>query len=63
MFTKKDYKKYFTELYAVEKKMQKHGTELLKLIDNIEAQKLLKTLIDDEIRHAKLVKDMLKLIK
>jgi hypothetical protein len=62
MFNKKDYRTYFKQLYEVEIIMRKEGEELLKLVKDIESQKLLKSLVADEIRHAKIVKQMLDLI-
>lgn len=62
MFNKKDYRSYFKQLYQVELIMRQEGKDLLKLVTDAESQELLKSLVADEIRHAKLVKEMMDLI-
>jgi len=62
MFNKKDYRSYFRQLYSVELGMKQEGEDLLKLVSDPESQRLLKILIADEIRHAKIVKEMMELI-
>lgn len=63
MFNKKDYLKYFDELYAVEITMKKEANDLLKDIKQPAARKIIDQIKSDEIRHAKIVKDLIKLIK
>lgn len=62
MFSKKDYLDYFKQLYDVEIVMKKEVEQLLKIVDLPEARKILERIREDEIRHAKIVKDMIKLI-
>ena len=62
MFNKKDYKSYFNQLYQVELTMKREGKELLALVSDEDSQQILKSLINDEIRHAKIVKEMMALI-
>ncbi|HLD31627.1 MAG TPA: hypothetical protein VJB37_01905 [Patescibacteria group bacterium] len=62
MFTKKDYRNFFLQLYEVEITMKNGGRRLIKLVPDQKSKKLLKKLIADEIRHAKIVKEMMKLI-
>jgi len=63
MFNKKDYLKYFDELYRVEIMMKKEATELLKVVTQKDAKIIIEQIKADEIRHAKIVKDLIKLIK
>lgn len=63
MFQKKDYLEYFENLYQIELGMEKEGRALLKIIDDPVARTLLRKLIDDEIRHKKIVKSLIKSIK
>lgn len=62
MFNKKDYLDYFKQLYDVEIEMKEDVEKLLKIIDHPEARKILENIRKDEIRHAVIVKDMIKLI-
>lgn len=62
MFTKKDYLSYFKQIYSVELFMIQEGKDLLKIVTDKEAVGLINQLIADEKRHAKIVKDMMKLI-
>ncbi len=62
MFTKKDYLQYFDELLEKEILMKKEAEILLRLINDNRAQEILKNIISDEVRHAKLVKYMRDLI-
>lgn len=62
MFNKKDYASYFKQLYAIELDMKREAQKLLKIIEHPEARVLLKKIVADEIRHAKIVKDMTSLI-
>jgi len=62
MFNRKDYLAYFNELYKIELTMKKEAEGLLKLINDKESQKIIKKIRADEIRHAKIVKGMIKLI-
>jgi len=62
MFNKKDYRSYFRQLYSVELGMKQEGEDLLKLVNDPESQGLLKALIADEVKHAKIVKEMMELI-
>lgn len=63
MFQKNDYLEYFDNLYKIELGMEKEGRLLLKIIDDPLARKLLQVLIKDEMRHKKIVKDLIKTIK
>jgi len=63
MFTKRDYLSYFEQIYQVELLMIREGKDLLKIIKIEEARVLIDKLIADEYRHAKIVKDLIKLIK
>lgn len=62
MFSRKDYVTYFDQLYQIELGMEKEGRDLLKLVKHPEAQKLIKALIRDEVRHKRIVKSLMKLI-
>jgi rubrerythrin len=62
MFNKKDYLNYFKQLYDVEIVMKKEVKELLKIVNEPEAKKILERIREDEIRHADIVKEMIKLI-
>ncbi|MEI6529015.1 MAG: hypothetical protein WCN88_01245 [Candidatus Falkowbacteria bacterium] len=62
MFNNNDYRTYFKQLYEVELMMKREGEELLKLVPDEESQLILKSLVADEIRHAKIVKEMMALI-
>lgn len=63
MFQKKDYLEYFDNLYKIELGMEKEGRLLLKIIDDPMARKLLQILIKDEVRHKKIVKNLIKIIQ
>lgn len=63
MFNKKDYLQYFEELYIVEINMKEEMNDLLKIIDNPKAVEIIKKIKADEIKHAKIVKDLMKLLK
>ena len=62
MFKKKDYLEYFEELYNVELVMKKEAEDLLKIITEKKSRKILKQIVADEIRHAKIVKEMINII-
>lgn len=62
MFKKKDYLDYFKQLYDVEIIMKKDVEKLLKIVDNQEVKLLLERIRKDEMRHAKLVKSLIKLL-
>jgi hypothetical protein len=62
MFNKQDYIDYFNQLYDVEITMKEDTEKLLAIIDNPEAKKIIEAIRNDEIRHAKIVKEMIKLI-
>ncbi len=62
MFNKRDYRSYFKQLYQVELMMKKEGRALLKLVPDKDSKELLNILIADEIKHAKIVKEMMNLI-
>lgn len=62
MFTKKDYMSYLKELYAIEIDMKKEMEKIIKIVDNPKAQKIAERIKDDEIRHAGIVKDLMKLL-
>jgi rubrerythrin len=63
MFNKKDYQQYFEELYAVELKMKEEVDDLLKIVNDPSAVKILKKIKADEIKHAKIVQGFMKLLK
>lgn len=63
MFNKKDYLKYFDELYEVEIMMKEEVEDLLKVIEHPSARKIIEQIKSDEIRHANIVKDLIKLVK
>ncbi len=63
MFQKKDYLEYFDNLYKIELGMEKEGRLLLKIIDDPMARKLLQILIKDEVRHKKIVKNLIRIIQ
>ncbi|MFZ4631796.1 MAG: hypothetical protein ACOYL8_01145 [Patescibacteria group bacterium] len=62
MFNKKDYLQYFNELYEVETVMKEEMNDLLKIIELEDARKIIKQIKKDEIRHAKIVQSLIKLI-
>ncbi|MFZ2310305.1 MAG: hypothetical protein WAW11_02065 [Patescibacteria group bacterium] len=62
MFNKKDYLDYFNQLYDVEIKMKEDTEKLLAIIDNPEARKIIEAIRNDEIKHAEIVKEMIRLI-
>ncbi len=62
MFTDKDYKSYFDQLYAVEEEMEREARELKKLVKNEEAKKILGIIEADEKRHKKIVHELKKLV-
>lgn len=62
MFKKKDYSDYFKQLYDVEIIMKKDVENLLKIIDHPEARLILERIRKDEMRHARLVQKMIKLL-
>ncbi|MCX6795160.1 MAG: hypothetical protein NT165_00260 [Candidatus Falkowbacteria bacterium] len=62
MFNKKDYRSYFQQLYQVELTMKQEGKELMALVPDRASKEILKSLVADEIRHAKIVKEMMALI-
>lgn len=63
MFKNKDYVDYFRQLYDVEIIMKKDVDSLLKIISDPESIKILERIKKDEIRHAKIVQSLIKLIK
>lgn len=62
MFNKKDYLSYFKQLYEIEIVMKKETEQLLKLVADKESKKIIARIRADEIRHAKIVREMIKLI-
>ena len=62
MFNNKDYRSYLKQLYAIEIDMEKEINDLLSLISDKRQQRILESIRQDEIRHAGIVKDLLKLI-
>lgn len=62
MFKKKDYIDYCKQIYDVEIIMKKKAEDLIKIVDNKEAKLLLNQIKKDEIRHARLVRSLIKLI-
>lgn len=63
MLNKKDYLNYLGEIYKVELGMKREAKALLGLIKDLEARDILSRLMYDEIRHVKIVKGMVNLIK
>lgn len=63
MLNKKDYREYFNELYSIEIGMRKEVEGLLKILKDKESKAILTVIRKDEIRHAKIVKEMFELIK
>jgi hypothetical protein len=62
MFNKKDYLNYFKQLYAIELEMKKEIEDLIKITNNAKSKVLLQSIRNDEIRHALIVKDLIKLV-
>ena len=62
MFQIKDYLAYFSQLYKIELEMEEEADSLLAMIDDPEIVVLLKKLKSDEKRHARIVKEIMKLI-
>lgn len=62
MFKNKDYRTYLKQLYAIEIDMENEIKDLLRIIENKKHIKILESIRQDEIRHAKIVQDLLKLI-
>lgn len=62
MFDKQGYLDYFKELYDVEINMKNSVDELLTMIEDPESRKILEKIKADEIRHAEIVTNMVKLI-
>lgn len=62
MFNKKDYLSYFKQLYEIEIAMKKEAKGLSELIADKESQKIIRKIYRDELRHARIVKEMIKLI-
>lgn len=62
MIIKKDYLEFFKELYDIELQMERKAIDLMADINNEEIDKLLKHVIDDERRHAKLVQELITLV-
>jgi len=63
MLKKKDYIKFFDELYIIELQMKGEVDALLKVITEEADVVVLKRIRADEIRHGKIVKGMITLIK
>ena len=63
MFTKKDYITYLKEILVIELEMQHEADALLRAIRIPEAQQLLRRWQDDEIRHAKIARGLIKLVE
>lgn len=53
---------YLKELYAIEIDMKKEMERIIKIVDDPKAKKIAEKIRDDEIRHAGIVKDMMKLL-
>lgn len=62
MFNKQGYLDYFEDLYKVEITMKKDVEKLLEIIEDPEVRKILERIKADEIRHAEIVTQMMKLI-
>ncbi len=62
MFNTRDYRVYFTQLYQIELNMKRKAEKLLELIDDPIAKNKLQSIIDDEIKHIKIVQAMKDLI-
>jgi rubrerythrin len=63
MFSNKDYLEYFEEIGRIEVEMQKRGHELSECFSDPRIKKMLRGLVKDEVRHAKIVTDLINLIK
>ncbi len=62
MFIKKDYLNYFHQLYQIEIEMKKEIAYLMKIVSRSESKELLKKIHEDEVRHAIIVKELIKLV-
>lgn len=62
MFNKKDFYAYFDMLYGIEKTMEKEATELLSIVEDEAARRILQKIISDEQRHAEIVLGLKKMI-
>ena len=62
MFNKKDYIDYFNQLYDLEIEMREDAEKLLIRVKNPEARRIIEVIRNDEIKHAEIVKEMIKLI-
>ncbi|TAK95729.1 hypothetical protein EPO05_03485 [Patescibacteria group bacterium] len=63
MFDQKDYLEYLNKIMEIEIGMQNEADQLQRLIKGAEARRLLKQLKADEVRHAKIVRKMIALVK
>ncbi len=63
MLNKKDYLNYLDQIYKVEMGMKREAKALMGLIKDKESREILNKLLADEIRHIKIVKEMMKIIK
>ena len=62
MFTNKDYRTYLEEAYKLEKGIKEDCMELRDLVMNPEDKEVLSKIIETEIDHMKLLKEMKDLI-
>ena len=58
MFQRKDYLEYFNQLARTEKAMEKTGRHILRHLRDEKARGLVKSLVLDEQRHFKIVKEI-----
>lgn len=62
MFTKQDYREYFTDLKKAEEKMIQCLNEILPEISDVNVVKTLNRIYDDEIRHLNLEKELFAIL-
>ena len=62
MINKQGYLDYFKELYDIEITMKEKMEKLLEIVEDPESRKVLEQIKVDEIRHAEIVQNMVKLI-
>lgn len=63
MFAKKDYHGFFKQLYTLEIEMEEVIRGVERHVHCAEAKVILKRIRQDEIRHAKIVKRLMTLVK
>ena len=63
MFTKQDYKKYFTQAMDVEIKMIGMLEDILSDVSDQKTAKVLRMILKDEFRHKILAEEIIQFIK